>query len=391
MTTFSSMNVSTATPNIEAVQSDTPRPKPLANLLAQADNLPDPTPEELAEADRILAEAFAPYVGQEEYFREQERRKIEIQEFVLPHLVDLSEPAPVVNPIIEQRGMMIASLGNISAVVGAAKSKKTFLCSALVGGLLSDSGDFGIEPRLAKVLWVDTEQSLLHTRKVVERIHRLAGWDTERNNGLLHTLCLREIEPKERAELLYMAIELYRPHLVVVDGVSDLMYNTNDIEESDRIVGRLMALSTEYNCHILCVLHTNPNSDKARGHIGSTLQRKAETVIFVHKVGECSVVEPQFCRNEEFEPFAFIIDENGLPVECDMPKEEGVSSNECVRIMEEFYPNGIERIVLLDRMQSELGLTYGSAQVKISRALKTGLLRCENKVVMLPQRAVCRE
>ena len=384
MSTFNQMNVSPAAPTGQAVQADTQQPKMLGNLLAQAELLPDPTPEELAEADRILAEAFAPYVGRDEYLREQEMRKVELQELVVPHLLDLSKPAPIVKPIIEHRGMMIASLGNISAVVGAAKSKKTFLCTALVGGLLSENGDFGIEPRLAKVLWVDTEQSQLHTRKVVERIHRLAGWSTERNNGLLHTLCLREIEPKQRADILYMAIELYKPQLVIVDGISDLMYNTNDIEESDRILGRLMALSTDYNCHIICVLHTNPNSDKARGHIGSALQRKAETVIFVHKVGECSVVEPQFCRNEEFEPFAFIVDEEGLPVECDLPKESSSSTNECVRIMEEYYPNGIERLVLLDRLQSDLGLSYSSAQVKVSRAIRSGLLRNENKVISLP-------
>jgi hypothetical protein len=201
---------------------------------------------------------------------------------------------------------------------------------------------------------------------------------------MLHTLTLREVDPKERAELLYMAIELYRPTMVVVDGISDLMYNTNDIEESDRVVGRLMALSTEFNCHILCVLHTNPNSDKARGHVGSTLQRKAETVLFVHKVGECSVVEPQFCRNEEFDPFAFIVNEEGLPAECDLPKERDESRNDCVRIMEEHYPNGIERIILLDRLTSDCGLPYASAQVKISRALKTGLLRSEGGVIMLP-------
>ena len=378
------MNVSPAAPMGQTVQADTQQSKMLENLLAQAELLPDPTPEELAEADRILAEAFAPYVGRDEYLREQEMRKVELQEFVVPHLLDLSKPAPIIKPIIERRGMMVASLGNISAVVGAAKSKKTFLCTALVGGLLSENGDFGIEPRLAKVLWVDTEQSQLHTRKVVERIHRLAGWNTTRNNSLLHTLCLREIDPKRRADILYMAIELYKPQLVVVDGISDLMYNTNDIEESDRILGRLMALSTDYNCHILCVLHTNPNSDKARGHIGSALQRKAETVIFVHKVGECSVVEPQFCRNEEFEPFAFIIDEEGLPAECDLPKESSGSTNECVRIMEEYYPNGIERLVLLDRLQSDLGLSYSSAQVKVSRAIRSGLLRNENKVILLP-------
>ena len=293
----------------------------------------------------------------------------------------------VIKPIIEHNGMVVASLGNISAVVGAAKSKKTFLCTALVGGLLAEHGDFGITPRLAKVLWVDTEQSALHARKVQERIHRLAGWDDSHNTGLLHTLTLREVEPKARAEILYMAIELYRPTLVVVDGISDLMYNTNDIAESDSIVGKLMALSTEFNCHILCVLHTNPDSDKARGHIGSTLQRKAETMIYVRKVGERSVVEPQFCRNEEFAPFAFHITEEGLPEECEMPnerEEQLPEENICVQLMRENYPNGVERKVLTTKIVDVENINRALARVKITRAIAKGLLMERGGVLYLP-------
>ena len=384
--TSSNEQLGVGTPSVSSSNATTGsaiHPQMFASLLREAEFMDEPTPEELAEADRIINEAMAPYAEQDIYRRERELRKEMLSEALTPHLLDLTKPAPIIKPIIEQKGMMIASLGNISAVVGAAKSKKTFLCTALVGGLLAEKGDFGITPRLAKVLWVDTEQSILHVRKVTERIHRLAGWNEERNCGMLRTLTLREVEPKRRAELLYMAIELYQPHLVVVDGISDLMYNTNDIEESDRIVGQLMALSTEYNCHIICVLHTNPNSDKARGHVGSALQRKAETVIFVHKVGDCSVVEPQFCRNEEFEPFAFLIDEEGLPCLTDLPKEREESRNECVNIMQRFYPNGIERMILLDRLQSELGIGYGTAQVKVSKALRSGKLLSDGKIIQL--------
>ena len=384
--TSSNEQLGVGTPSVSSSNATTGsaiHPQMFASLLREAEFMDEPTPEEMAEADRIINEAMAPYAEQDIYRRERELRKEVLSEAVTPHLLDLAKPAPIIKPIIEQNGMMLASLGNISAVVGAAKSKKTFLCTALVGGLLAEKGDFGITPRLAKVLWVDTEQSMLHVRKVTERIHRLAGWNEERNCGMLRTLTLREVEPKRRAELLYMAIELYQPQLVVVDGISDLMYNTNDIEESDRIVGQLMALSTEYNCHIICVLHTNPNSDKARGHVGSALQRKAETVMFVHKVGDCSVVEPQFCRNEEFEPFAFLIDEEGLPCLTDLPKEREESRNECVNIMQRYYPNGIERLILLDKLQSELGIGYGTAQVKVSKALRSGKLLSDGKIIQL--------
>ena len=53
--------------------------------------------------------------------------------------------------------------------------------------------------------------------------------------------------------------------------------------------------------------------------------------------------------------------------------------------MESYYPNGIERLVLIDRLVNDAGLTYGSAQVKISRALRSGLLTSNDGVIQLAQ------
>ena len=308
---------------------------------------------------------------------------------IKPHLIDASTAITDPIPVISRYGSIIASEGKISAVVGAAKSKKTFLCTALVGALLRPNGtaSFGITPSQSLVLWVDTEQSASHVQRVIKRIHRMAHVEEDKPYAMLQTLTLREVEPKERFNILRDAIAYYKPRLVVVDGISDLMYNSNCIEESDAVVGELMALSTEYNCHIMSVLHTNPNTDKARGHIGSTLQRKAETMIYVRKVGERSVVEPQFCRNEEFAPFAFHVTEEGIPEECDMPNEGDQNSsddNDCVRIIRENYPNGVERKVLTTRMVDELGMNRAYARVKISRAVVRGLLREMGGIVYLP-------
>lgn len=316
--------------------------------------------------------------------------RVSIEEQVLyrslePHLIDLHLNIPDPIPVVSRYGSILASEGNISAVVGAAKSKKTFLCTALVGALLrqGEGEIFGITPKKVKVLWVDTEQSASHVQRVVRRIYSLAGWNDEASYEQLRTLSLREIEPKERYNLMADAIKLFKPKLVVVDGISDLMYNSNCIEESDAVVGGLMALSTEYNCHIMCVLHTNPNSDKARGHIGSTLQRKVETMIYVHKVEERSVAEPQFCRNEEFTPFAFYITEAGVPEECEMPKPDMLVEDSCVSIMRNYYPNGVERSVLVNRLIEEHALSENSAKVRVSRAIKRGYLIVHDKLVML--------
>lgn len=309
---------------------------------------------------------------------------------IKPHLIDASADIPEPVPIISHYGSVIASEGNISAIVGAAKSKKTFLCTALVGALLRSPGTacFGIAPSpKTTVLWVDTEQSANHVLKVIQRIHRMAGVDDTAPFDRLQTLTLREVEPKERFDILRAAIAYYHPRLVVVDGISDLMYNSNCIEESDAVVGEFMALSTEYRCHIMSVLHTNPNSDKARGHIGSTLQRKVETMIYVRRVGERSVVEPQYCRNEEFAPFAFHVTESGLPEECEMPNESGEATtevNSCVRIIQEGYPNGIERKIMITKLVESENINRAHARVKVSRAIAKGLVVERGGVLYLP-------
>lgn len=316
--------------------------------------------------------------------------QVSIEEQVLyntlkPHLLDIYSNIPEPVPIISRYGSTIASEGNISAVVGAAKSKKTFLCTALVGALLRNECEpmLGITPKNIKVLWVDTEQSASHVQRVIKRIYRLAGWSEEVAHENLRTLTLREIEPKERYDLMVDAIKLFKPQLVVIDGIADLMYNSNCIEESDTVVGDMMALSTEYNCHIMSVLHTNPNSDKARGHIGSTLQRKAETMIYVHKIDALSVVEPQFCRNEEFAPFAFHITAEGLPEECEMPTQASMYDDCCVSTMQNHFPNGVERSVLVNKLIEEHGLSENNARVKVCRAIKRGLLFVQDNIVQV--------
>ena len=162
-------------------------------------------------------------------------------------------------------------------------------------------------------------------------------------------------------------------HGLDVDGIADLQRNTNDLEESDRLVNRLMALSTLYDCHILCVLHANPGTDKARGHLGSSLQRKAESVLFVHRADDCSIVEPQFCRNEPFERFAFRVSEEGIPQLCDMPTFTPERRNNEQAIVEDLYGGVIERKTLVNKLM-ESGYTNVNAQMRIKRAIDKGLL-----------------
>lgn len=294
--------------------------------------------------------------------------------------IDLKEEVKEPVPILSIEGMTICSEGNISTIVGEAKSKKTYLCSALVAGFLHRYGKsvLGSSPHPEEsVLWVDTEQSKAHVQLLNKRILEMAGHDTFYNYKYLKVLALREIDPKMRSKLLFDAIADCKPRLVVIDGISDLQYNTNDLEESERLVTQLMRTSSRMKNHILMVLHTNPGSDKARGHIGSALQRKSESVLYVRKVGDCSIVEPQFCRNEPFDRFAFRINAEGFPECCPLPTVAASDHEPRMAIIRELMSEMggyADRSILLEKLRKRLECSRNAASMRILRALRDGLL-----------------
>lgn len=186
-----------------------------------------------------------------------------MEEHIAQYRVDMSKELPDVQPLISIDGCCVCSRGNISAICGEAKSKKTFLTSALVASAMAmpvsyiDNFKNIAKNMNINVLWVDTEQGELHVRRVVERITtmtgaKMAGAVAEPR---LTTLMLRELAPMERYNLvidtIYHYINTLPFDIVVIDGIADLQRNTNDLEESDALVGALMKLSTNTNCHII--------------------------------------------------------------------------------------------------------------------------------------------
>ena len=321
-----------------------------------------------------------------------------MRQMIEPYKVSTQLKLPPVKPVIAIGDTVLCSEGNISAVVGEAKSKKTFLCTALAGGMRSvdEVQPFGLQRNRCRLLWIDTEQSIEHIQKVMFRINALCSIPLRFDDPKIYTLSVRSESPMRRLELVETAIRTHKPNLIIIDGISDLMSNSNNLEASEALVSLLLTWSTNYKCHIMNVLHTNPNSDKARGHLGSTLMRKAETVIFVHKVGEVSIVEPQYCRNKPFERFAFHIEELstdkyyedisiglGIPCECDLPADSPTKEDDSVRILRDEFGGSAERKLLCHKMEDILGITQSYASMKIMRAIERGLLRCEGKVVMV--------
>ena len=75
-----------------------------------------------------------------------------------------------------------------------------------------------------------------------------------------------------------------------------------------------MSWSSLYDCHINCVLHTNKDGNNARGHLGAEFVNKCEAAMRTAKdESNATLVKCDASRNESFESFTFIVNDQGLP------------------------------------------------------------------------------
>ena len=223
---------------------------------------------------------------------------------------------------IKEFPIPIGTYGNFSFIQAPPKSMKTFFVSLLGSAYCNPNGTHtsGLssfrEDR--EYIHFDTEQGDWHSQRVFKRIQWM---NKESNLDFYHTFALRKIGFRDRINFIEYYLQTLtdagkKIGVVVIDGVADLVSDANNLEESNLVVQKIMAWTTIYDCHIITVIHSNFGSDKPTGHLGSFLEKKAETQIQLerddNKLGAITV-SCKRSRNTPFEQFDFRLDENGLP------------------------------------------------------------------------------
>ena len=140
-------------------------------------------------------------------------------------------------------------------------------------------------------------------------------------------LALRKYSPEVRLAITEEAIGMIPDlGLVIIDGIRDFIHDINSPGESTVVISKFMQWTDDRQIHIHTVLHQNKNDEHARGHVGTELNNKAETVMQIEPDKDdksISVVEVIHSRDREFEPFVFQVNDDSLPelVESYQPQE----------------------------------------------------------------------
>ena len=213
------------------------------------------------------------------------------------------------------------TFGNFSASIGKPKGKKTFNVSAMTAAAMTNSTILNyrgsMPPNQNGILYFDTEQSTYHAFRVFKRIATLTRRSNQEINERIKYFALRKYSVEDRIGMIDHKIRnTPAVGLVIIDGIRDLMLDINSPREATLIVNYLMNWTEEFNLHLHTVIHQNKGDENARGHIGTEINNKSETVLRVEKDKNddaISTVEAVYIRDISFPSFAFRINDEALP------------------------------------------------------------------------------
>lgn len=137
------------------------------------------------------------------------------------------------------------------------------------------------------VVYVDTERNLSEQLPfALQSIQIKAGYIREDNPANFDFISLLEINRKDRFSALNEYLEQLRkvkstPLFIVLDVSTDCIEDFNRTSHSMQLIDLMNVAINEHNVVFLCLIHENPNSNKARGHFGTELMNKASTVMQV--------------------------------------------------------------------------------------------------------------
>ena len=302
----------------------------------------------------------------------------------------ITDTIPEDDPLIQREGKTVLSRGNIMAVIGKAKSFKSFLCSGMAASIEDDCLGFHFDDSAKRVLLVDTEQGKSHVHKVQKRIYRLNEWDSEKDRDNLVVLALRQLESEDRIKAIHTAFSDVKPDLCIIDGIRDLLKDFNDVKESSTVINWLMTLSYEYNCGIIAVLHQNKADTNARGHCGTELVNKSETVLQVVNEFGIATVSAVYSRNPPIDNFSFRVFD-GLPILCEPPKVVQ-KRNDLVKLMRQAFGDFqcLSRKELKSRLVTLLGKSEKTCSRRIDESIDADVLRLntQGNLYLTPEEAL---
>jgi hypothetical protein len=204
-----------------------------------------------------------------------------------------SKPVVFSPPIIEHQDRALIYRRTINVIQGQNGSHKSGLVGILVSTLISslkiDLAGFSSKKDIQTVVCIaDTERNISEQLPfAIQNMQVKAGFHISEHPTNLDYISLLDVSRSERFQALQEYIEFCTTEhqgkhlLIVLDVLTDCCEDFNRTDSSMQLIDHLNRCINRYDVTFLCVIHENPGSAKARGHLGTELINKASTVLSV--------------------------------------------------------------------------------------------------------------
>jgi hypothetical protein len=193
----------------------------------------------------------------------------------------------------------LLSKGGIMTLCAKSGIGKSSVMEAFISSHLNaESDSLGINLFLqeehSKILFIDTERSKWEVHCAWSKLMKRAFLtdETETHLKLIYA-SVKRLNVEQKRQYIDSILELNNDiGLVVFDGASDFLNNTNDMVESNKFIEWINNFND--NIALAFTIHTNPTDDKPRGHLGSELCRKSESVLNANRQGDIYEITTDF-------------------------------------------------------------------------------------------------
>lgn len=284
-------------------------------------------------------DADAIILGAAEQPTQEEMERRELVNKLLQYRVSAKDEFPPEVCLLEVDGVPFFAKGDIHAIKAKQKQGKTNAIAIMVAAILC--GKWGRLKGIlegAKVLVIDTEQKNADTQLVYNRTLELAGLPKEDIYERFQTFAFRALDTEQKLNAVKALIMEFKPDIVFVDGVVDLMGNFNEVDDSKAIIEELLRMTTKevsgFDPAIVCVLHTNKAAEdhNMRGHAGTMLAQKAGNVFEVKKDNHIITVHNSDSRHQEVPSWSFMFDAQGNIIDADAERNRLIEEARVQRV-----------------------------------------------------------
>ena len=237
---------------------------------------------------------------------------MEIKDIIKESLF-LDQDLPVIDPIIQIQNKTIAYPQNFICINGMPKSFKTTFAFFFIQSAIQQKEVFSIKVNLAideKIILIDTEQSLYDFTRQIKNLK--SALEVKKMPENFSAYLFRKYEPQQIIKSIYELIQKEKPKIIIIDNLTELVINPNDMIESKAVITFLKQITAEFNLVVICLLHNAKSTMQSIGNIGSMADRSAQSSVLVKhdKETKTTILEPLLMRSDTFfDPISIYFDQ----------------------------------------------------------------------------------